>query len=331
MIPDFNKNTIDTLAKRAGYICSNPDCRVKTVGPNSDTSKSTMIGEAAHIHGARPNSKRYVSDMTDTTRAEITNAIWLCRNCHKLIDTDENYYSHEVLFKWREIHEKYILAELGNRTALIRQKQFQFVLDQFEKYPPIIRRILTDKPRCWEYRLTAELMHYLNKPLFRKLKDLRSNLYLKTQNHLDEDEVFDWIQKRLTEILRLTEPIESLLDQLNKSWGEPGKEGDIYEIHHSCILIRDYIEQIVEYEELLRFTNVPEEYDNLKSPLQDLIGSQVMKIEKIPDRLQEIITLIISSSKETSEETITISETLTFKLPDNWLSDFRRALKQARE
>lgn len=99
MKPDFNKKTIDTLAKRAAYKCSNPDCRVVTVGPNSDTTKSTVIGEAAHIFGARPNSKRYCTRMTDAARAEITNAIWLCRNCHKLIDMDENLYTSEVLFK----------------------------------------------------------------------------------------------------------------------------------------------------------------------------------------------------------------------------------------
>ncbi|QSW88265.1 MULTISPECIES: hypothetical protein [Flavobacterium] len=45
MNPDFNKTTIDTLAKRAGYKCSNPDCRVNTIGPNSDPEKSTKIGE----------------------------------------------------------------------------------------------------------------------------------------------------------------------------------------------------------------------------------------------------------------------------------------------
>jgi hypothetical protein len=63
MPPDFSKKTVDTLAKRAGFICSNPDCRVSTVGPNSNPEKSTMIGEAAHILGARPNSKRYSSSV----------------------------------------------------------------------------------------------------------------------------------------------------------------------------------------------------------------------------------------------------------------------------
>ena len=116
MVPDFNKKTIDILAKRAAYKCSNPDCRVNTIGPNSDPEKATTIGEAAHIFGAREGSKRYDLSMTDSFRAEITNAIWLCRNCHKLIDTDEQKYSTNILFAWRAKHEEFIASDLGSIT-----------------------------------------------------------------------------------------------------------------------------------------------------------------------------------------------------------------------
>ena len=171
--PDFNKKTVETLAKRARYLCSNPDCRVSTVGPNSDPEKATVIGEAAHIFGARPNAKRFVNDMGDPARASITNGIWLCRNCHKCIDTDGEKYSSEILFLWREEHEKYVQADLGNKTDKIRYEQQNSSLSLFKDYPPLIRRIVIDKPDGWEWRLTAELMRYLNKPHFRKLKDLR--------------------------------------------------------------------------------------------------------------------------------------------------------------
>ena len=181
MIPDFSKNTIETLAKRAAYKCSNPDCRVNTVGPNSNPKKSTKIGEAAHILGARENSKRYNPNMTDAARAEITNAIWLCSNCHKLIDTDDQKYTSEVLFIWRELHEQYTQFELGNATNKIQYEKQVSKLSLFQDYPPIIRRIVIDKPDGWEWRLAAELMRYFNQPLFRQLEDIRDGLYIK--NH----------------------------------------------------------------------------------------------------------------------------------------------------
>ena len=33
---DFDKPVVDTLAKRAAYICSNPDCKTLTIAPFSE-------------------------------------------------------------------------------------------------------------------------------------------------------------------------------------------------------------------------------------------------------------------------------------------------------
>ena len=57
--PDFIKKIVEVLAKRVRFQCSNCDCGVQTVGPNSDPEKATTIGEAAHIMGAKLGSARY--------------------------------------------------------------------------------------------------------------------------------------------------------------------------------------------------------------------------------------------------------------------------------
>ena len=225
MTPNFSRKTVEVLAKRAAYICSNPDCRARTVGPNTDPNKSTLIGEAAHIFGARPGAKRFELGMNDSARAEITNAIWLCRNCHKLVDTDENRYSREVLFAWREQHERYVLSELGNATDRIKLEQQNSELSQLHQYPPIVRRIVVDKPDGWEWRLTAELMRHLNGPLFRRMQDLRDGLYIKRQAHIETDEVVSWARNLLAELSNMLTPLCGLINRLNESWGEPGEPG----------------------------------------------------------------------------------------------------------
>lgn len=326
MIPDFKKHTIVTIAQRAGFICTNPDCRTKTVGPNTDFNKSTTIGEAAHIYGARPNSKRFKIEMIDSSRAEITNAIWLCRNCHKLIDSDEKRFSSDVLFEWREIHDKYVLSELGNTTDNINYKKKQNILVNYLEYPPIIKRIIIDKPLGWEYMLTAELMRFLNAKHLRKLEDLQNNLYLKPQQHIGKEEAFNWILSRITESTNLIEPLVNLFIQLNKSWGEPDLEGDINEIHHVCLLIRDYIEQIVSHEELISFTNVPEEYQKLKLLLKDILGTQVLKIKDIPKKIDNFLTLLNDYNKD-DKTTKTITDTIIVELPKNWDKEFQKELK----
>lgn len=326
MSPDFSKNTVDTLAKRAAYKCSNPACRVNTIGPNSTPEKSTKIGEAGHIYGARIGSKRYNRDMTDSARAEITNSIWLCRNCHRLIDTDEVKYSATVLFAWREKHEGYIASTLGNSTDQIIYEENTSILDDFKKYPPIIKRIILDKPDGWEWRLTAELMRFFNNPLFRKLKDLKERLYLRSITTIESDNAFAWIQDRLEEMSRIATPVSGLLDRLTKSWGKPGEPGDIKEIHHVTKLIRDYLEHVIIFEEKIHFVNVPADYHRLVSLLKDLIGSQVAKLSSIPSDLDEIVNLAIKH-KDNNNELKEIRKDYVFELPHNWEKEFEKELK----
>jgi hypothetical protein len=108
----FSRQTVDTLARRSGFQCANPDCGIQTVGPNADPNKATTIGEAAHICGAKLGSMRYDATMSDVTRASITNGIWLCKNCHGKIDRDAIEYPVELLFAWRKAHEERVQREL---------------------------------------------------------------------------------------------------------------------------------------------------------------------------------------------------------------------------
>ena len=44
--------------------------------------------------------------MTDEKRAAPDNGIWLCRNCAKMIDDDEDTYTAEVLLQWKGWREQ---------------------------------------------------------------------------------------------------------------------------------------------------------------------------------------------------------------------------------
>ena len=58
---NFSPATKETLAKRVGWRCSNPDCRKLTIGPHEEDTKSVNIGVAAHITAAASGvgAKRY--------------------------------------------------------------------------------------------------------------------------------------------------------------------------------------------------------------------------------------------------------------------------------
>jgi len=327
MDPDFSKNTNDTLAKRAAYKCSNPDCRINTIGPSSDPTKSINIAEAAHIYGARAGSKRFNSKMNDSSRGEITNGIWLCRNCHKLIDTDEQTFTANVLFSWREKHEEFVSSTLGNNIERVVYEQSISILKDFGDYSPVIKRIIIDKPDGWEYRLTAELMRFLNEPVFRRLNDLKEGLYLRTIENIDSDKAFNWIQERLSELTRFVKPASGLLDQLTKSWGKPGEPGDEKEIYHVTKLIKEYLEHIVSFEERMHFVNVPQQYQKAVYLLTNLIGSQIEKLSTIPADLDEIV-LLSKQLREENKPFTTIKKEIIFELPEYWEKEFNKEMNK---
>lgn len=326
--PEFSKKTVDTLAKRSAYVCSNPDCRVKTVGPNSNPEKATVIGEAAHIYGARPGSMRYDSRMSDAFRSEITNAIWLCRNCHKIIDSDESKYFSDLLFEWRETHEEYALSELGGLADRVEKKCKKSMTMEFDDYPPVVRRIVLDKPDGWEYRLTSELMRNLNAPYFRRLKDLREGLCIKERKHLKDSEVVEWVRERLSDSSYMATSFVPLIDRLTASWGAVGEPGDASEIHHVCRLIRDNLFEVVKFEENASFVNVSERYECLVSLIQDVLGSQVEKLESIPIELDDFLSFMDEVEKGGGHFPSVIKKEIVFEVPVGWEKRVTKEIKR---
>lgn len=99
---NFTAKTVDILGKRVGFLCSNPDCRKHTIGPNSDKEKATVMGVAAHIAAASPGGPRYDAEMSEKDRKAIENGIWLCVNCSTLIDKDPAAFPVNLLHSWRD-------------------------------------------------------------------------------------------------------------------------------------------------------------------------------------------------------------------------------------
>ncbi len=105
---EFSERIKRTVAQRAGYLCSNPECRGLTIGPHSQPEESLSTGVAAHICAAAPGGPRFDSTQTQSNRKSILNAIWLCHTCSDRVDKDIEKYSKEVLIQWKVQHEQYI-------------------------------------------------------------------------------------------------------------------------------------------------------------------------------------------------------------------------------
>lgn len=111
----FKTPTIKLLKERVAHRCSNPDCRVPTIGPILGELKSGCIGEAAHIFAASPGAARYDPNMTPDERMHFDNGIWLCTNCHTEIDRDPNLYTASLLQSWKSNAETQASKERGEK------------------------------------------------------------------------------------------------------------------------------------------------------------------------------------------------------------------------
>ena len=125
MRDDFDEKTKEMLARRVGYRCSNPNCRKLTSGPQTDPKKAVNIGVAAHITAASPGGLRYDSRLSSEERKSIDNGIWLCQNCAKLVDNDEDRYSTDLLIQWKKLSEQAALLEVESLSPPLEPSKTQ--------------------------------------------------------------------------------------------------------------------------------------------------------------------------------------------------------------
>ena len=113
MSGDFSEVVKRTLASRVGNLCSNPECRTLTSGPQVDPTKAVNVGVAAHITAASPGGPRYDPALAPEERSGAKNGIWLCQTWGKLIDNDRARFSVELLQKWKSDSEEQAQARMG--------------------------------------------------------------------------------------------------------------------------------------------------------------------------------------------------------------------------
>ena len=118
MRDNFSKNVKENLAKRVGYLCSNPECSCLTIGPKKGKNGAVNIGVACHITAASEEGPRYNKNINTIQRKSYENGIWLCQNCSKIIDSDEAKYTTQLLLKWKAIAEDKARNHIGKKTEM---------------------------------------------------------------------------------------------------------------------------------------------------------------------------------------------------------------------
>lgn len=109
----FDLRIAKELHDWVGGRCSSPTCQNMLLRPSSPGG----FGEAAHIMGENIDSARYEPIQTENERYSAGNGLWLCRNCHRLIDRCQSAFPRDLLYQWKEDARARAVEDTTRRTA----------------------------------------------------------------------------------------------------------------------------------------------------------------------------------------------------------------------
>jgi hypothetical protein len=136
---DFSEPVKRALASRVGNLCSNPECRALTSGPQEDPAKALNIGVAAHITAASPGGPRYDPELLPEERSGPSNGLWLCQNCAKLVDNDAARFTLELLRGWKVAAEAEAKFRIG-KTSPAGSAPIDLKVGEGVRIEPIVPR-----------------------------------------------------------------------------------------------------------------------------------------------------------------------------------------------
>lgn len=101
------------LLLQSGRICAFPGCGRGLVTPDSDFEKGAIIAEMAHIVADSREGPRGNVPMSEAQRGSHENQIVLCPGHHKIVDSQPQTYSVQVLRQMKADHLAAIRRKLG--------------------------------------------------------------------------------------------------------------------------------------------------------------------------------------------------------------------------
>ena len=112
-----------------------------------------------------------------------------------------------------------------------------------------------------------------------------------------------------------------LVKALDEAFGPPGEPGSDKDILAVCNLIVAAANNLLEWEEDIRFVHVAEKFRDILSSVKGVAGRQIDQLLRIPNEFSNILSL------EKLEGTHQIN--LVLSVPDDFVDNFNAALERA--
>lgn len=235
----MSEQDIKLLWGRAAERCAFPDCRVKLTQDKQLASKSFPLGEHAHIIGAKENSPRGKSNLTQSERDSYFNRILLCPNHHTLIDKNPEDFTVEKLHLLKDLHEYWVEHTLSESKDSLHTAQSVIYADLIDATVVACQLDSWDE---WASRAVSTNMNWdeeAHQRLFRFYNKVLGAIWPKSLPELE------CALKRLTH--EIYEAVQTFVEHC-----KPSEGGEGILVEDRFYKSRGWIENHDEYQELFK-------------------------------------------------------------------------------
>ncbi len=217
----------------------------------------------------------------------------LGRNPPYIVARDLIHNKHDR--KKVRIHKGTIYVRHGDRTEGISRSELdEFFRSELRRaYEAETNRALElalNRPRFWEYFLTAELWQSKAARVRRDLTDIEKGLVYDRCVPMKGAEFMNWINARFKDLANIITVLKTAITgPVQSSWGKPGEAGDPLEIKRAVEQVIRGCDELLKWEIELRTVVPPEPFIPLKRMMAGCTLQILNQIEHIPERMLEPI------------------------------------------
>lgn len=183
-----------------------------------------------------------------------------------------------------------------------------------------VRSIVQDRPRFWEFLLTAELMDRAVKRGRQRMTDLEGGVLYRPSESVRDEDIRDRAGKFCSDLGNAIAPFKLLVTSLQTAMGPPGVAGDPAAIREACARVSTMVDHLIDWETQLRYIRVSTKYEPLFASLR---GSTVDVLDQLALLPTGIRSGVVRAQTDPGDHSIKID--LVLKAPQT-LAGFEREL-----
>lgn len=158
-------------------------------------------------------------------------------------------------------------------------------LASYSSESPEAQRLARDKPRYWEFLLTAELLKTRITAVRRQFERLKAGVIHVPSRLIAGRDFFTWVSAKIGDLNSLIESVRLQIPAIHDAWGQLGQPGDVYKIREAVVELDELCTQLIEWEKDLRGAKPPAAAEPLKRTMEGFTEVVIQELEKLPKEL----------------------------------------------